>query len=535
MKKIFLTALVALFFISNHLSANTKYYRLAYRDDPSTTVVIGWSVDLISTNAIVHYGTTDLGTNWQSYPFSHGIDRSTSYVGLTNNFAELTGLTPNTKYYFVIQDDFGVSARFSFKTISDDPNIPISMIAGGDSRTNIPLIESCTDGDCRLQRQNGNRLVAKIRPDFVAFSGDFILSNYLSMGNVFYADWLEDWQLSIGPDADGGLIIPFMATFGNHEFNDDIYNLFDITNSDNHYALSFGGNLFRFYTLKSIEDQSPCVDTLQMNWLTNDLQNYTGTLSEPYWKIVQYHIPMVPHAKTTANQSMIDCWASLFQPYKISLAIEGHSHVIKYTWPLVPSAAPGSDFGFIRDDANGTVFIGEGCWGAPLRSLYTYYNNDGAYNWTRNQGEFDGFHYICISKQKIEIRTIKFDVVSTVGQVEPNDPPCTLPANLSIWTPSNGAIVEILNPSTSVSDNKNIKKKIDVFPNPTKGIVTLSTKSPIPNATIELYNGMGKLIKSEKISFLNDYKLNFKDLEHGAYFIFIKTNDYSESHKIIFE
>jgi len=83
--------------------ANTKYYRLSYRDDPSTTIVIGWSDDIVSTNAMVYYGTVDHGTNWSSYPLSHGIDRSSSYIGLTNNFAELTGLTPGTKYFLLLR------------------------------------------------------------------------------------------------------------------------------------------------------------------------------------------------------------------------------------------------------------------------------------------------------------------------------------------------------------------------------------------------------------------------------------------------
>ena len=464
MKNIYSIILIAFLIISNHLIANTKFYRLAYRDDPSTTIVIGWSDDILSTNPKVYYGTTDLGTSWASYPYNHGIDRSSFYDLLTNNFAELTGLTQNTKYYFVIKDDFSVSARYSFKTLSDDPNVPITFISGGDSRTNVPLVESCTDGDCRLQRQNGNKLVAKLRPDFVSFSGDFILSNYAGMGSIYYADWFADWQLSIGPNADGGLITPIIATYGNHEFNDDLYNFFDIPNNNNYYSLAFGGNLFRFYTLKSIEGESPCADVTQMNWFTNDLQNHTGTTSDPYWKMVQYHVPMVPHAQTSPNPDMISCWASLFQPYKVNLCFEGHSHVLKYTWPVVPSTATGSDNGFIRDDVNGTVYVGEGCWGAPLRSLYTYYNSNAAYNWTRNQAEYDGFQLVCVTKQKIEIRTIRFNVVTTVEQVAPNDHPCTLPANLSIWTPSNGNVVEILNNTTGVIDQQLVAKKVEIVP-----------------------------------------------------------------------
>jgi len=536
MKKVFILLFFVMMAVSHFVCANTEYYRLSYRDDPSTTVVIGWSDDVLSTGAMVYYGTTDFGTNWSSYPMSHGIDRSNSYVALTNNFAELTGLTPNTKYYFVIKDDESVSARYSFKTITDNPNDGICFIAGGDSRTNVPIYENCTDGDCRLQRQNGNKLVAKIRPDFVAFSGDFILSNYLGMGDVYYANWLSDWQLSIGPDADGGLIVPLIAAFGNHELNDDIYQLFDIVSSTNYYALSFGGNLFRFYTLKVVETVSVCTDTTEISWLTNDLQNYTNTSSQPYWKMVQYHVPMAPHAETaTPNQDMIDCWASLFQPYDVKLVFEGHAHVLKYTWPIVPSSGTGSDHGFIRDDANGTIFIGEGCWGAPLRTLYTFYSPDAAYNWTRNQAAYDAFHVVCVSKSKIDIQTVRFNIYSTVGQVGPNDPVCTLPTGLSIWTPSNGAVVELFNPTSNVIEQQNTVKKVDVFPIPAKDVVTLTVNDKIKNATIELFDGMGKLIKTEHTDIDNTYNLNIKDLRAGAYFVFIKAVGYNESHKIIVE
>ncbi len=520
---------------SNLLKANTRYYRLSYRDDPSTTIVIGWSANGTSTNAKVYYGTSDMGINWASYPLNHSIDTTTSYVGLTNNFARITGLTPNTKYYFVVKDDQSTSARYSFKTISDNPNDDITFISGGDSRTNIPIFESCTDGNCRLQRQNGNKLVAKTRPNFVAFSGDFTFGNYFGTANSLWSDWLTDWQLTIGPDADGGLMIPLIGCFGNHELNNDLWCIFDITNSNNYYALSFGGNLFRFYTLMPTDGGDVCADAAQLNWFTNDLANYTGTSSEPYWKMLQYHTPMVPHAETAPNQSMIDCWASLFQANNVSVCFEGHSHVLKYTWPVVPSSAAGSDNGFIRDDVNGTVYVGEGCWGAPLRTLYTYYNANQAYNWTRNQAATEGFHLVCVSKTKIEIRTIKFDAVASVGQVTSSDPACTLPTGISVWTPSNGAVVEILNPAANITDPLNSIKKITVFPNPTSNFVTLTVKQKIPKATIDIYNGMGKLLKVVACDIEGDYKLSMENLPKGTYFIFIEAEGFSESHKVILE
>lgn len=526
--------LAFLFSSLSGMYANTQYYRLSYRDDPSTTIVIGWTNSGTSTNAAVYYGTTDQGTNWSAYPYSHGIDTTNTYVSLTNNFARITGLTPNTKYYFVIKDDQGTSARYSFKTITDDPNGTISFIAGGDSRTKFLILDTgnCTGGDCRVTRQNANMLVKKIRPDFVSFNGDFVMTNYLSS---YWTDWFDDWILSYGPDADGGLIVPFMAAMGNHEVNADIVNLFDITNSNDYYALTFGGNLIRFYSLNVIANgANVCEDTTQLNWLTNDLANYTGTSSEPYWKICQYHTPMAPHALTYPNTHMIACWANLFQPYKVNLCFEGHSHVLKYTWPVVPSSGTGSDNGFIRDDANGTVYIGEGSWGAPVRTCYTTAGTT-AYNWTRDQAALSGFHFICVTKEKIQIRTILFDVVSTVGQVGPNDPECTLPSNISIWTPLNGGVVEILNPSIGILENKGTEKKINVFPNPAKDMITLSSSQGIPDAAIEIYNGMGKLMRKTKENITGELQLSVKDFPEGAYFIFIKAKGLNESYKVVID
>jgi hypothetical protein len=51
---------IVLTFILLHLSilANTGQYTLTYRDDPATTMVIGWSGD----EGTVYYGTNDEGT-----------------------------------------------------------------------------------------------------------------------------------------------------------------------------------------------------------------------------------------------------------------------------------------------------------------------------------------------------------------------------------------------------------------------------------------------------------------------------------------
>ena len=53
-----LILLSILFVVTSNAKAVTEYYSLAYRNDPATSVVIGWSGDL----GTVHYGLVDEGT-----------------------------------------------------------------------------------------------------------------------------------------------------------------------------------------------------------------------------------------------------------------------------------------------------------------------------------------------------------------------------------------------------------------------------------------------------------------------------------------
>jgi len=519
------SAICLLVLLCENIFANIKYLRLAYRDDPSTTIVIGWTNDGTSTNAQVYYGTTDFGAAWGSYPSSHGIDTITSYRNLTNNFSRITGLTPNTIYYFVVKDDQGVSARYSFKTITDNPDDSIKFISGGDSRTGAPLIEP---SDCRQRRQSGNMLVAKIRPNFISFTGDCIFSENIFQVNQFWGDWFQDWTLTYGPD---GRIAPVCVTFGNHEVTDDFRLLFDITNSDNHYALSFGGTLLRLYTLKSDENVSACDNAAQLSWFLDDLQTHTGNANEPFWKFVQYHIPMVPHGYYSPNQPEIDCWANNFQQYKIRLAMEGHTHVTKYTWPIIPSTDAGAEKGFIQDTINGTVYIGEGGWGAPLRTLYS------PNGWTRDQGSFDAYQVVYVSKYRTEIRTAQFTNVSAVGQLTDSDPAWSLPSGISIWTPANGSVVVLKNPDVSgIESLHKMPLNSRVYPNPATNTINIEFDKYTADkkATVSIYNGMAKQVSSIAISDMsNTTKINVENLKNGAYFLYVKFGNKMECHKII--
>lgn len=92
--------------------------------------------------------------------------------------------------------------------------------------------------------------------------------------------------------------------------------------------------------------------------------------------------------------------------------------------------------GFVRDDQKGTVYIGEGCWGAPLRAA------DDDKTWTRDSGSFNHFNWIFVDRDKIEVRTVKVDNAPEVGTLT-DDTRFEVPANLDIWMPNNGDVITI--------------------------------------------------------------------------------------------
>ncbi len=201
-------------------------YRLSWRSDPATSMVVGWN-QVSGTGPEVYYDTVDRGEHAQKYRHHHKPDRVEVYRGMTNHFARLENLKPDTAYYFVVRDSEGAGRRLWFRTAPAKPQ-PFTFIAGGDSRSNPE------------PRRAGNSLVAKLRPLFVLFGGD-----YTGQGKPEqWKEWFDDWQLTISED---GRLYPIIATHGNHE-NADLQmmdKLFDTPNTNQYYSLGIAGELMR--------------------------------------------------------------------------------------------------------------------------------------------------------------------------------------------------------------------------------------------------------------------------------------------------
>ncbi len=495
------------------VSTSTEKYRLTWRTDPSTTMVVGWN-QVRGTNPVVHYGPTDFGLSYSSYPSSKIVDRSVSSKGMNNRYARLTGLQPDTAYYFVIKDSEGVSERYWFKTAPNDPTTRLSIVAGGDSRNN------------RTPRQNANRLVAKIRPHAVLFGGDMTSSSSSSQ----WQNWFNDWQLTVGSD---GRMIPVVAARGNHESSNDIRDLFDIPTAagGEYYALSFGGNLMRTYTLNT--EVTPA--GTQGSWLANDLAANSASHT---WAVAQYHRSTRPHEPGKSEQNdQYEAWSKPFYTHAVQLVMESDSHVVKRTWPIKPSTGTGSDEGFVRvdNDPKRAVYVGEGCWGAPLR------NASDTKNWTRAAGSFNQFKWLWVDQNQIIMRTIKVDNASSVGQVSDNNL-FSLPSNIDVWNPSGGSVVTIDNPHgvtlrSSVTTNNTTNSKFDfrVYPNPVKsGLlhITYPNYAKGRESKVIIRDLFGKVVDRVVLK-SKTQTYNIDKLNKGVYFVSIKDGKHKMSIKFV--
>ncbi len=410
--KIIFFCFLGLFF-STQTFAEAVRFRTMWKDNPATSMVIGWD-QVSGDNPILYYGTENRGKKYEKYTQSKPSDNIVEAKGMNNHFVELQGLLPNTVYYFVVKDSEGISKPYSFKTSPDDPFVRLSIISGGDSRGS------------RGARLNANRLVAKLRPTCVVFSGDMTSDD--TAGE--WIEWMDDWQQTIAKD---GRIFPIIVARGNHEAtNKVLVDLFDVKSGSIYYNLVLGGRLINIITLNSLIPS----DGKQKVWLEKTLKS-----SRSIWKMVQYHHSIRPHTQKKKERLKLHInWATLFYKYHVSVVSESDAHVVKVTYPIGPSKADGSEEGFIRDDEKGTVYIGEGGWGAPLRE-----NNDDKV-WTRSSGSFNQVKLLFIDPFKIEIRTIQTEFTNLTKSVNPNHI-FILPKGLRVWSPENGDVVRINNPN----------------------------------------------------------------------------------------
>jgi len=479
--------------------AATDLYRLVWTSDPATTMTVGWRQLSGSFTEVRYRDRNDPFAPWTS----ETSVRTASLVNLATgpdtgdpsgvvptqdpfetHFVDLTGLEPDTDYEFEICDTGGCSSPYMyFRTAPATPQ-PFTLIAGGDSRRTSSTLFGAND----MARRRGFELVGKIRPLAVVFSGDF-------MDEGVYGEWLiwmDEWQLTRSSD---GRMYPLVPSHGNHENQDRrmISKVFGTTDAgvSNGWGtfgeLTIGGNLMRIFTLNSSLDPSTsaafggsigyndlrATDTAVVDAWNAQTTWLDGALAQAdsdgvVWKVANYHHPLRPH-ETAKDDGVgrVTEWGPLFDQYDVDLAIESDTHNLKYTVPIVPDsntadalAGATAEEDFVEADwaagKHGTVFIGEGSWGAPKRAA----NDDK--RWTLVSDSVWQFKLIRVSPDEIRINTVLFEEdsyptgvareVMELTQAAQDADPLAMPAGLDLWLPFEGDLPLTLTKGTSPGD-----------------------------------------------------------------------------------
>jgi len=270
------------------------------------------------------------------------------------HWVDVTGLQPDTRYWFVVgSDTHGWSEEKSFETLPDDPGAPIRFLAGGDLGLGPEV---------RRLHAHG----AAHEPDFAVIGGDIAYVDGDPADVEDWDQWLREWEEGmVTPD---GLTVPMVLAPGNHEVQGGylggpelapFYVGFFAQPADpSHFRLSFGPNvvLYVLDTGHVVSHES------QNDWLDRVMAEDRAA-GVPH-RFAAYHIPLYPSHRDYEGGGSVSGrrnWLAIFDRHGLTAAFENHDHTLKRTPPLRG--------GEIVDAGAGTLYFGDGAWGRGDRTI----------------------------------------------------------------------------------------------------------------------------------------------------------------------
>jgi predicted phosphodiesterase len=334
-------------------------------NDVAHTITISWKTTE-NTSSVVYYDTTSHGDSVNSYDsfITSSTHSDTKIPDAFHHDVELTGLHPDTVYYFICGEIDNWSQEISFKTG------PISashtrFIATGDSYSNLTMRNTLSEN------------FAARSPDFVLASGDFVNrgDNHYLWDN-FFNHIQKIWTT---PE---GLFIPIVPGIGNHDvmggpapaYDYDYttwFERFELPGNEQWYSLDWGPDI-HIIVLNSEQSNNP----QQTTWLASDLAANEDAL----WKIVMFHKNAVPGRHTT-DRGVLNNWVPLFDKYHVDIVFQGHNHYYTRSKPLINAIIP------VEEYQDGTIYVITAGWGSDLYQLI-----DGAWIESSTQN----YHYTLV-------------------------------------------------------------------------------------------------------------------------------------------
>ncbi len=342
---------------------------LTWQRDPTTTMTIQWHTDGDTGSPSVVYGNTSMDDS-QALTAT-GSTHPMPYSERLIHTVELTGLEPDSKYYFALQNlEQGRSSFvYYFRTMPPEPSRPIRVVIGGDLMAGPRGYE---------EFHRSNALAATQNPDFIVWGGDLAYvdgrADLVHRWHTFFEIMM---QSLITPS---NRIIPVLYAIGNHEIRDHFYwgagrgreayrdtdefrlsiapyfyNLFAFPSHPGYGVVDFGDYL-SIILLDS--DHSGPIEGNQTKWLESTLRSRSDI---PHVFPI-YHVPGFPSFRPFDGESSVrvrEHWVPLFEDFGVELAFEFHDHTYKRTFPILNE----------QHSDKGIIYIGDGAWGVPLRPV----------------------------------------------------------------------------------------------------------------------------------------------------------------------
>lgn len=352
--KVFTLTLVIL--VGTSLPAHTKkaadvhsIYLTWDNEDTATTMVVKILTLEKPKNPRLIYGTAVQTMSRGGSEVAETESRAIATTPIHITSFSLKNLSPDTVYFFNYKDEtHQLPKENSFRTLPNT-NKPVEFLQGGD-------LSASNDVERVAQQAVTNDTMAYV------IGGDIAYENGVLSSYNLYLKWFTIMNRAMkAPD---GRLIPLILAVGNHEVNGK-------QSADNFVRSPFYLNLFlqnngRSFFKRNLGAHSTifALDSghitphggIQRDWLEAELQN-TATPN----KFAVYHVPMYPTYRDydgSLSAAGRKHWLPLFDKYELTVGFENHDHTLKRTHMLKENKKVTSD---------GTVYVGDGCWGAGAR------------------------------------------------------------------------------------------------------------------------------------------------------------------------
>jgi len=311
------------------------------RNDTAHTITITWKTRNAESGDKVLYDVEPHNGDPSKYRFSAtGSHHTYPGAGGYIHDVELTGLSPNTTYYFICGGPVGGwSEEKAFRT-APETECDFRFIIGADSRTN------------HAERDKITQVIMIFNPSFIINIGDIVENG---SQQYLWDNWFDHMDKYF--TAANGLTVPLIPVLGNHERNaTNFYEQFALPNNEQWFSIDWAN--VHIIVLNSEADEEGL--RAQQQWLEKDLSNCSKK-----WKIAVFHrnVFTSDHDQWTPA---FEYFVPLFDKYHVQLVVNGHSHNYMRTKPINWTASP---YSYQPSYSNGTMYIVSGGWGAPLKDV----------------------------------------------------------------------------------------------------------------------------------------------------------------------